>query len=194
MFTSSLTLSHHLPFSPLALISPHPCSQSRCPSLPGPPLYSHVSACYSLPTAEQHNPGVLEFSCINLIEYLCLYAPECWLYCIMDVQRHAVLGKLKFFLILSLWPSKKAWMTILCQIIPLNWCTQNIVFPLDTASSTLAGISLLPTGKSPVPKWWILMENKDINSNPSPSEETVAVVSLFSYTIIQKLQFNSSRI
>lgn len=97
MFTSSLTLSHHLPFSPLALISPHPCSQSRCPSLPGPPLYSHVSACYSFPTAEQHNPGVLEFSCINLIEYLCLYAPECWLFCIMDVQRHAVLGKLIFF-------------------------------------------------------------------------------------------------
>lgn len=57
-------------FPPLALISPYPCSRSRCPSLPGSPLCSHVTACYSFPTAGQHNPGVwgcvLELSCINL--------------------------------------------------------------------------------------------------------------------------------
>lgn len=35
---------------------------------------SHVSACFSVPAAEQHNPGVQQFSWMNLISYRCLSA------------------------------------------------------------------------------------------------------------------------
>lgn len=43
---------------PLALISPSPCSQSRCPSLLGPSLCSRVTACDYFPKGGKHNPGV----------------------------------------------------------------------------------------------------------------------------------------
>lgn len=38
---------------------------------------SHVSACFSVPAAEQHNPGVQQFSCLNLISYQRLSAVGC---------------------------------------------------------------------------------------------------------------------
>lgn len=106
----SLALSHHLPFPSFGSFFPlSPCSQSRCPSLPGPRLCSHVTACYSFATAGQHNPGmqgcVLQLTCINCMEYFCLYSLRCKLYC--TVHRDVVMGKQK-----SIWFASLHWRLI----------------------------------------------------------------------------------
>lgn len=70
---------------------------------------SHVSACFSVPAAEQHNPGVQQFSCLNLISYRRLSAVGCVVFKVIWV--HFDLGELNYlftFLIIhkdiSFWP------------------------------------------------------------------------------------------
>ena len=76
----SFPFSHSFsPFAslPLALISPSPCSRSRCPSLPAPALCSLETACYFCATAGQHNPGVQGVVSYNSHGIFVLLQPHC---------------------------------------------------------------------------------------------------------------------
>lgn len=122
-------------FSLLWLFFPlSPCSQSRCPSLPGPRLCSHVTACYSFATAGQHNPGmqgcVLQLTCINCMEYFCLYSLRCKLYC--TVHRDVVMGKQK-----SIWFASLQWRLIRwSHCWSYQFCVRLIFFLLYTTLTT----------------------------------------------------------